>query len=109
MNYRIQISSVAESEADATYLWIAQQIGNKAAKAWYGQLLTKISSLTTMPRRCALAPENAKFSQEIRQLVHGKGKNAHRILFTVLDEQNPAVVRILHIRHVARPPLGNGS
>jgi hypothetical protein len=58
-----------------------------------------------MPRRCALAPENAKLSQEIRQLMYGKGKNTYRILFTVLEDQNPAVVRILHIRHAARPPL----
>ncbi|WP_217650593.1 type II toxin-antitoxin system RelE/ParE family toxin [Spirulina major] len=76
-----------------------------AAKSWYVHLLRKIQSLTTMPNRCSLAPENDKFSQDIRQLIYGKGRNAYRILFTVLDQQNPPTVRILPIRHASRPPL----
>ncbi|MEA5420345.1 type II toxin-antitoxin system RelE/ParE family toxin [Spirulina sp. CCNP1310] len=105
MNCQIQISSVAESEADKAYLWIAQHLGTEPAKVWYSQLLKTIQSLAIMPNRCTLAPENAKFSQEIWQLIYGKGRNSYRILFTVLNEQNSPVIRILHIRHAARPPL----
>ncbi|MEM8642883.1 MAG: hypothetical protein AAGG51_29310 [Cyanobacteria bacterium P01_G01_bin.54] len=50
-----------------------------------------------MPKRCPFAPENTKFSQEIRQFIYGKGRNAYRILFTVLDQQNlPTVVAHLN-------------
>lgn len=31
--------------------------------------------------------ENEYFSQEIRQLLYGKGRNSYRILFTILEGQ----------------------
>ncbi len=39
-----------------------------------------------MPRRCAIAREDAAFSQEIRQLFYGQGKQTYQILYTVLDD-----------------------
>lgn len=78
---------------------------SRASQNLVQQLASHNPISPTMPNRCPLAPENAKFSQEIRQLIYGSGRNAYRILFTVLDQQNPLVVRILHIRHVSRPPL----
>jgi hypothetical protein len=65
-----------------------------------------ISSLQEMPRRCALARENAFFSQEVRQLVYGQGQSTYRILFTVLDDQKVPTVRILHIRNASQRAIG---
>ena len=59
-----------------------------------------------MPRRCAIARENDFFSQEIRQLLYGKGQHTYRILFTVLDELAQPTVRILHIRNSLQRTLG---
>jgi uncharacterized protein (UPF0248 family) len=62
-----------------------------------------------MPKRCPLARENSYFSQEIRQLLYGKGRNTYRILFTVLEEEEIPKVRILHIRRAAQQTLGENS
>ena len=106
MSYRIDLSSVAKAEADAAFLSYAQHVDSEQAQSWYQNLIKAISSLKTMPRRCPLARENAFFSQEIRQLIHGKGKHTYRILFTVLDDSPTPTVRILHIRNTAQKTLG---
>lgn len=59
-----------------------------------------------MPKRCPLARENEYFSQEIRQLLYGRGRNSYRVLFTVLEEQNISTVRVLHIRHASQQIIG---
>ncbi len=58
-----------------------------------------------MPKRFPLARENKYFSQEIRQLLYGRGRNSYRILFTILDGQDISTVRILHIRHSSQQTL----
>ncbi|MBN3908771.1 MAG: type II toxin-antitoxin system RelE/ParE family toxin [Nostoc sp. NMS1] len=106
MKYRIEISSVAEFEADSAFLRLSQVISPSRASQWYAELLQAIDSLSQMPKRCPLAPENEYFSQEIRQLLYGRGRNSYRILFTILDGQEASTVRILHIRHAAQQILG---
>jgi negative regulator of sigma E activity len=59
-----------------------------------------------MPKRCPLARENEHFSQELRQLLYGRGRNSYRIVFTVLEEQDISTVRILHIRHAYQQTIG---
>jgi plasmid stabilization system protein ParE len=62
-----------------------------------------------MPKRCPLARENADFSQEIRQLLYGKGRSQYRVLFALFDELEESTVRVLHIRHAAQQPLGSAE
>lgn len=59
-----------------------------------------------MPKRCPLANENEYFSQKIRQLLYGQGRNSYRILFTILEGQEVSSVRILHIRHASQQTIG---
>jgi len=59
-----------------------------------------------MPKRCPIARENEYFTNEIRQLLYGKGRNLYRILFTIVEGENISTVRILHIRHAAQQTLG---
>ncbi|MDZ8223878.1 type II toxin-antitoxin system RelE/ParE family toxin [Nostoc sp. ChiVER01] len=106
MKYRIEISSVAEFEADSAFLRLSQVTSPLRASQWYAELLEAIDSLSQMPKRCPLAPENEYFSQEIRQLLYGRGRNSYRILFTILEDQEVSMVRILHIRHTAQQILG---
>jgi plasmid stabilization system protein ParE len=106
MTYRIDLSSVAKAEAEAAFLSFAQYTTSARAQEWYQGLIKAIAGLKTMPYRCPVARENAFFSQEIRQLLYGKGKHSYRILFTVLDDQPTPTVRILHIRNVAQRTLG---
>lgn len=59
-----------------------------------------------MPKRCPLARENEHFSQEIRQLLYGRGRNSYRVLFTILEGRDLSTVRILHIRHASQQTIG---
>lgn len=106
MKYGIEISSVAEAEADSVFLRLSQVMSSAQASQWYLGLLQAIESLSHMPKRCPLARENEYFSQEIRQLLYGKGRNSYRILFTILAEQEVSTIRILHIRHSTQKTLG---
>ena len=59
-----------------------------------------------MPNRCPLARENKYFSQEIRQLLYGRGRAAYRILFTILEAEEISRVRILYLRHSSQQTVG---
>jgi plasmid stabilization system protein ParE len=87
MTHRIEISSIAEAEADKAFLWISQITSPERASRWYEGLLKAIESLSEMPKRCSLARENEYFSPEIRQLIYGRGRNSYRILFTVVEDE----------------------
>jgi plasmid stabilization system protein ParE len=69
-------------------------------------LLEAIASLSQMPKRCPLARENEHFSQELRQLLYGRGRNSYRVIFTILEGQEISTVRILHIRHAYQQTIG---
>nr|WP_290226774.1 type II toxin-antitoxin system RelE/ParE family toxin [Trichocoleus desertorum] len=109
MTYRIEISSVAEAEADAAFIQLSQFMSAEKARQWYAGLLKAIASLSEMPKRCPLARENQYFSQEIRQLLYGRGRNSYRVLFTVIEGNTASTVRILHVRHAAQISLGESQ
>ncbi|MGB3295712.1 MAG: type II toxin-antitoxin system RelE/ParE family toxin [Phormidesmis sp.] len=106
MTYRIELSSTAQADADAAFLRLSQFTEPARAQEWYWGLIEAIASLQEMPRRCAIARENAFFSQEIRQLLYGKEKSTYRIIFTILDGQSTPTVRVLHIRNAAQRTIG---
>ncbi|MFZ4557264.1 MAG: type II toxin-antitoxin system RelE/ParE family toxin [Pseudanabaena sp.] len=106
MNYRIEISSIAEAEADSVFLRLSQISSSVKARQWYAGLLEAIASLSQMPKRCPLARENEHFSQELRQLLYGRGRNSYRVIFTILEGQDISTVRILHIRHAYQQTIG---
>ncbi len=60
-----------------------------------------VEGLAILPTRYPLAPENAGFSFEVRQLLYGGKPHVYRILFTVEGE----TVFVLHLRHGRRLPL----
>ena len=62
MKYRIEISSAAEAEADSAFLRLSQVTSPVKASQWYSGLLQAVESLSQMPKRCPLAPENEYFS-----------------------------------------------
>ncbi|WP_083389536.1 hypothetical protein [Trichormus sp. NMC-1] len=56
-----------------------------------------------MPSRCSLAFDNEFFDQEIRQLIYGKGRNAYRIIFTIVDDN----IQIIFVGHTAQKPISD--
>jgi plasmid stabilization system protein ParE len=106
MKNRIEISSGAEAEADSAFLRLSQVTSPVKASQWYSGLLQAIESLSQMPQRCPLARENEYFSQEVRQLRYGRGRNSYRVLFTIVERQDVSTIRILHIRHASQQTIG---
>ena len=100
MRFSVFIQPPAEADAETAYLYI-QEHAPHAAEAWLEGLLAALETLSSMPERCARAPENDAFEEEIRQLLY----RAHRVLFTIQGKE----VHILHIRHVAQDRLRPGS
>lgn len=98
--YQVIIQSSAQKAIEETYLWFSNDSSRKA-RIWLEGLYKAILSLENMPFRCSLAFENNFFNEEIRQLIYGKGRNAYRIIFTIVDNS----VQILFVRHAAQEPI----
>jgi hypothetical protein len=47
--------------------------------------MNTIARLEDKPHRCALTFEDEIFPEEVIQLLYGKSKNVHRVLFTIRD------------------------
>jgi plasmid stabilization system protein ParE len=100
MKYQLVIQPSAQSEMEGAYEWIAKSAPLTAVR-WYNGLLKSIKSLVDNPERCALAPEDEYFPEEIRNLLYGKRKNAYRVIFTIRGD----TVHVLHFRRGARKAL----
>jgi plasmid stabilization system protein ParE len=98
---RVEMSARAERDRDQAYQWYAENNSLDFAARWYGGLTDSIRSLRENPLRCAKAHESDRFPFELSELLFGKGRYKHRILFTLRDER----VFILHIRHSAQRDL----
>ena len=94
MVYRVRLLPGALQDAKNYYEFIAAYSPETAVK-WFDGLFEVINSLSTMPKRCPIAPETDLLGQEVRCLVYQK---FYRILYSI-DEN---VVRIYHIRHTSQ-------
>ena len=102
MDYRIVVELRARRDVDEIVTFIAQD-SPAAAYRWYEDIYDCFESLSSMPRRCRMAPEPELEVLGIRQMVFG----SYRILFTVDDDG--ASVHIHHVRHGARKAAAPGD
>lgn len=98
--YQVIIQPSAEQGIKEGYYWVSNY-SPRNARSWLEGIYKAIMSLEQMPLRCSLAFENNFFTEEIRQIIYGKGKNTYRILFTVIED----TVQILYVRHSSQQPL----
>ena len=101
MAWRVEITEVAENDAEGILEWLISQHAGEAALRWFQGLEEAMASLSEFPQRCPLAPENESFPFEVRHLLYGRKPHVYRLLFTI--EGN--TVFILHIRHARRQTL----
>jgi plasmid stabilization system protein ParE len=97
VTYRLRVTARAVGDADGAYAWIAEHRSPAQAERWYQGLFKQMETLTYQPSRCPLAAENPKFPFEIRELLYGKRKNKHRIIFTIRNDD----VVVLYVHHGA--------
>src|SRR5262245_39552736 len=100
MSFRVEFARRAIREIDEQVDWLAER-SQAAAERWREGLLAVVKSLEENPERCPEAPEAEWYGPGLRQLIHGKKRSAHRVLFEIRGE----VVVILRVRHAARDYL----
>jgi plasmid stabilization system protein ParE len=100
MAYRVRLTPEAEADIEALYRGLIARTPLRGAE-WFNGMIDAIESLASRPQRCPLAPEAPFFPEEIRQLLSGRSRGVHRILFTIKDDS----VVVLHVRHGARKHL----
>jgi hypothetical protein len=66
MNFHVELTEVAEMEAENILLWM-NSLSPQRAEQWHEGLNEAISTLSVFPRRCALAPENIRFEKDGRK------------------------------------------
>ncbi|MGA2713015.1 MAG: type II toxin-antitoxin system RelE/ParE family toxin [Bryobacteraceae bacterium] len=102
MAFRVKHTAQADHDLDIILEWLLEQQAGATGLRWFQRLKKAITSLSELPERCPLAPENAEFPFEVRQLLYGRKPHQYRVLFTIEAD----MVVILHIRHGRRRHLG---
>jgi plasmid stabilization system protein ParE len=100
MTFQVEITPIAEAQIEQAYRWYRSRSPD-FADLWFRGFMNTISTLQEQPQRCALAIEHEIFPEEVRQLLHIKSKNVHRVIFTIRD----TTVYVLYVRHSAQAPL----
>ena len=98
-SYDIQFSEPAEAELETEYLRLAG-IRFELAERWNAGVLAACQSLAQLPKRYPLASDQVRGGYETRQMPFRIGRMGYWILYAVFKsvEDDPAFVRILHIR-----------
>jgi plasmid stabilization system protein ParE len=98
MAFRVEQTARAKQDINDILKWLLAREAGEAGLRWFRKLKESVVSLSTLPHRCPLAPENAEFPFEVRQLLYGRKPHQYRVLFTIDGE----TVVVLHIRHGRR-------
>jgi plasmid stabilization system protein ParE len=102
MTYRVLIQARAEQEIREYAFWLHRESRSAAvALRWARGIRSQIGTLKTHPLRCPVDPDSDAYGEEVRVLLHGKGRGIHRVLFAVRGRE----VHVLTVRHAARRSL----
>jgi plasmid stabilization system protein ParE len=101
MKYKVSLTVRAEQDRDRAFDWYTANYSNSFAARWLDGVTRAMYSLARDQYRCSKAAETSRFPFELYELLYGRRRGKHRILFRV--EQD--VVLVLHIRHSARRDL----
>ncbi len=102
MSFVVTITSQAEADIDRNATWWADHHSIEQAVTWLQTLREQIESLSTMPERYSVAPENHVFNYEIRQCSVGLGaRPSYRAIYTIVDQR----VLVLTIRRGAEDAI----
>ncbi len=101
MTYRVIVTPTAYDEAMAAVRWYAERSPDTAQR-WHDGLARAVESLTWMPTRCPVSPDDSQaLGCEVRILLYGRPPCVYRLLFSLVAD----TVWILRIRHSARDLL----
>lgn len=95
--FNILLTDEARKDLDDIMAYIALDAPRRA-ETYVDELLNEIRSLTSMPKRCAVAPESGRRGYEMRHLIYGR----YRILFTI-KESDVYILRVIHSARLLDP------
>jgi toxin ParE1/3/4 len=98
MAYLVEMTARAARDLEILYLTKNAAESREAAR-WYNGLEEAVSSLTTHPHRCPVAPETRGTKRQLRHLLYGKKPHVYRVIFVVQEQLQ--TVSVLTIRHAA--------
>ncbi|MCI0331627.1 MAG: type II toxin-antitoxin system RelE/ParE family toxin [Planctomycetes bacterium] len=101
MTYKLVITRRAARDRDRAFDWFSANYSNAYANRWYQGVSQAIESITQNPLLSHKAQESESLPFELYEVLYGKRRNKHRILFTVEND----TVLVLHIRHSAQRDL----
>jgi plasmid stabilization system protein ParE len=101
MAFRVESTFGAKDDLDDILAWLQANEAGETGLRWFRKMEEAIASLSELPQRCPIAPENADFPFEVRQLLYGRKPHEYRVLFTIDGD----MVVVLHVRHGRRKRL----
>ena len=96
MTHRVELAGSIKAELKEAGRYLKDQVSPEAARRWLANLQAAMATLESQPQTCPIATESEAARGEVRELLHGKGRSRHRILFTI--EGDRAI--ILGVRHI---------
>jgi len=99
MVYRVEFTRRAANDLYTIAEWAVGEAPLQG-RLWVQRFLEAIQSLETFPSRHPIKPEVSGRHRQVRQSIFGRSRNLYRVYYEVVDD----TVRILHIRHGAKPP-----
>ena len=101
MQYRVVMTGEAQAAIDRDIAHIRLQASPERVDRWYRGLIKAIASLSHMPTRCGVIPEQCLFDDEFRQLLYGRMQHRRRIIFLIQGD----TVYVVRYQHGSLPPL----
>ena len=101
MAFRVVVTPEAQAAIDRDVAYVRDHASARVAERWYRGLIAAIASLSDMPTRCGVIPEQPLFEVELRQLLYGGRQHKRRIIFWIDDD----CVCVVSIQHGSLPPL----
>jgi plasmid stabilization system protein ParE len=100
MKYSVIVQATAAADAEEIRAELEIQSPQYAAR-WIDELDATLINLAKFPNRFAYAPESARCTFSVRQVLIGR----YRLLFAVRGN----FVHVMRIRHAARLPFNPGE
>ena len=101
MKYKLVVTQRAARDREDAFDWYSANYSKEYADRWYEGVSQAIESIISNPLRCHQARESESLPFELYEMLFGRRRNKHRILFSIEDD----LVFVLRIRHSAQRDL----
>ena len=108
MAFHVEIEPQVLDDLESIAAFIQKNSSFAVAEKWFNRAMADIYSLMKLPGRCPVALESEELGPQIRILLNGRAKRVYKIYYLIeFKTPTSGVVRVLHVRHWARKPLGD--